>query len=129
MTPVCLKEGVVEHCFLTACKQFLVETLELTQDYPASTEEVSFHMLCVTDGAMTLLSNNPIQPELKLGLGDVVLIPAAVKDYQIAPDQHCKVLRCRIPDLQKDVSGYLTARGVPMGSIVGLGGDAGKNDY
>jgi len=127
--PVCLKEGVEEHCFLTASKKFLVEYLDLSKSYSANTEEESFHMLCVTGGAAKLVSDSQYDPEINLGLGDVVLIPASVNEYQLVPQPRCKVLRCRLPDLQKDVLDYLSARGVSTESILGLGGSAGKNDY
>jgi mannose-6-phosphate isomerase len=126
---VCLKEDAGEHCFLTACRQFLVEYLDISKSYSANTEEISFHMLCVTNGAVTLVSDSHFEPELKLALGDVVLIPASLKGYQLIPGPRCKVLRCRLPDLQKDVLNFLGTRGVPTESIIALGGDAGKNDY
>jgi mannose-6-phosphate isomerase len=127
--PVCLKEGVEEHCFLTASKQFLVEILDLSKSFPANTEEESFHMLCVTDGAVRLVSDSHSEPEINLGLGDVALIPASLKEYQLVPLPRCKLLRCRLPDLRKDVLDYLSARGVSTAAILGLGGSAGKNDY
>jgi len=126
---VCLQEGLEEDCFLTACKQFLVEYLTLSKSYSANTEENSFHLLCVTNGEVTLISKSHFEPELKLGVGDVVLIPASVKEYQLVPGSRSKVLRCRLPDLEKDVLDYLSARGVSTESILALGGDAGKNDY
>jgi mannose-6-phosphate isomerase len=126
---VCLKEGVEEHCFLAACKQFLVEYLALSKSYSGNTEEDSFHMICVTHGEVTLISESHYEPELKLGPGDVVLVPASVKEYQLVPGLRSKVLRCRLPDLQKDVLDYLSTRGVSAESIMALGGDAGKNDY
>jgi mannose-6-phosphate isomerase len=126
--PVCLKEGLDEHCFLTACKQFLVEYLDLSTQYLANTGGDSFHLICMVRGEGTLFSDSPLESEIRLGLGDVVLIPASVKSYQLVPDHQCKVLRCRIPDLQKDVLDYLMARGVPMESIINLGGVTGRND-
>jgi mannose-6-phosphate isomerase len=129
INPVCLKEEVGEDCFLTACNRFLVEELDLSKKYSANTEEVSFHVLCVTSGEVTLVSDSHSEPELKLGLGDVVLVPASVKEYQLIPGSHSKVLRCRLPDLQKDVLNYLSRRGVSTGSIMALGGPDGKNDY
>jgi mannose-6-phosphate isomerase len=126
---VCLKEEVGEDCFLTACRQFLVEDLGLSKSYSTSTEEDSFHLLCVTGGEVTLVADSHFEPELKLGLGDVVLIPASVKGYQLVPGPRSKVLRCRLPDLQKDVLSYLGRRGVSPESILTLGGSAAKNDY
>jgi mannose-6-phosphate isomerase len=127
--PVCLKEEVGEDCFLTACNRFLVENLSLSKSYSAKTEENSFHMLCVTAGEVTLVSESHFEPELKLVLGDVVLIPASVKGYQVVPGPRSKVLRCRLPDLKKDVFDYLSMRGISHEAIMALGGDSGKNDY
>ncbi len=127
--PVCLKEDTGEDCFLAACRQFLVEHLTLSKSISASTEEDSFHLLCVTGGEITLVSDSQFDPQLKLGLGDVVLIPASVKGYQMVPGPQSKVLRCRLPDLSKDVLNYLSQRGVSHESILALGGPAGKTDY
>lgn len=126
--PVCLKQAAGETCFLTACKQFLVEYLDLSQEFSADPAGDSFHLLCVINGAGTLFSDSPFEAKLKLDLGDVVLIPASVKGYRFVPDPRSKVLRCRIPDLQKDVIDYLGAQGVSRESIDALGGDTSKND-
>lgn len=126
--PVCLQENAGDYCFLTACKQFLVEYLDLSKKYTANPEGDSFHLVCIINGDTTLVSDSHLESEIRLKSGDVVLIPASINGYQLIPDSQSKVLRCRIPDLQKDVIDYLSTCGVSMQSIVALGGNTSKND-
>lgn len=127
--PVCIQEDYGRDCYLTACRHFLVERLEVSRTLRARPGGDSFHILCVISGSAGLRSTPSIENELQIGLGDVVLIPAALTEYAVEPRPRCEVLRSSVPELRRDVIDYLANRGIPAASIMSLGGGVPpKND-
>ncbi len=127
--PLCIKEDYGQHCFLVACRHFVVERLDLSAALSVRHSGDSFHALCAIDGSATLYSSSGIEAELRLGLGETVLLPALIKEYRIAPGPACQILRSYVPDLKRDVVDHLLAREVPARSIARLGGSMpARND-
>lgn len=119
---ICVEEGLGQHCFLAACRHFIVERLDLSSALSVNHSGDSFHTLCVIDGGATLHSRAGIETELRIGLGDTVLLPASIVKYRVVPDSTCQILRSYVPDLKCDIVNYLLERGIPAQSVLSLGG-------
>jgi mannose-6-phosphate isomerase len=120
--PVCIREDYGQHYFLAACRHFLVERLDLSANLLVGHTGGSFHLLCVVGGTAVLHWQCDSKSDLQIETGDVVLLPASLYEYILAPDSDCQILRSSVPDLEHDVVDYLLKHGVSALAIFDLGG-------
>jgi len=98
---------------LLACRHFAMERWRLTAGMTGSTRPTSLEIITLIAGRAAL-SWDGGSAELKTG--DSAILPAALEQYAINPQDELTLLRCYVPDLEPDVfvplreSGYSKAQ-------------------
>jgi len=95
---------------LVACPYFALERHRLSQTRGYRTRPTSFDIWTVVVGAATVAGE-------ALTEGDSLVLPASLRDYDIAPDPDAILLRCYVPDLDNDLRPALRARGYDDATI------------
>ena len=95
--PVRIQTGPLAKTYLAACRYFATEKWEFTAPVPAATSSEHFEILIVLSGRGRIASSSD---PATYGPAEVWLLPAALGDYQLAPDSATTLLRTYVPDLQ-----------------------------
>jgi mannose-6-phosphate isomerase len=126
---VTLDDGGNERTFCAACRYFVLERLTIRANTKFHDPQARFNTLTVINGAANFSGNGEIAFAKR---GESLLIPAGV-DVEIAPNTlsnagETEILRCYVPDLQRDVIDFLRASGVSDLQIAWLGSYGRGND-
>jgi mannose-6-phosphate isomerase len=127
--PVTIEEGPLKRTFCAACKYFVLENLRSLEPVRFVDAASRFNTLSVINGAATIRGGGE---EVFVRRGDSLLIPAGV-EIEILPQSgtnagEVEILRCYVPDLQRDVVQVLADRDVAPRAIAGLGSYGVGND-
>ena len=102
---------------LVACPHFAVERWQLEAPLTAATRPTSVEILTLTAGAGTLSWEGG---DIALKRGESVVLPAELGAYGIAPQEALTLLRCYIPDLERDLCAPLANRGYTKAQIAAV---------
>ncbi len=90
----CETEGVNRKCTLATCEYFTVEKYELAAVRVFVTDDTRFHILNCVAGTATLAWRDGVET---LCYGDSLLLPAAVSNFTITPQDQASVLLSYVP--------------------------------
>lgn len=126
---VTLIEDDDERTFCCACRYFVLERLKIRGKTAFGDKQNRFNTLTVINGAAIFSGNGE---EVFAKRGESLLIPAGV-EIAIAPNAlvgggEVEILRCYVPDLQRDVIDFLRESGIDDKAIAGLGSYGAGND-
>ncbi|MCD6459209.1 class I mannose-6-phosphate isomerase [bacterium] len=76
---------------IVSCGSFRVLYRNIKSDLLCRANKKSYRIICVIDGTGTLLYGKDKASKISLNLADIVLLPAALGDYNIIPDNNLKV--------------------------------------
>ena len=112
-----------------ACQHFVLERWNIRKTHVATDETPKFNTLTVIGGAMTVTGNGE---EVFVRKGESILVPAGL-EIEIKPQPgtnggEVEVLRCYVPNLQRDVIGVLRRHGKSDEEIAWLGSYGQGND-
>lgn len=115
--------------FCCACQYFVLERWNLLKPHSFHDKTPKFNTLTVIGGAMTVSGNGE---EVFVRKGESLLIPAGL-EIEITPQTgtgggEVEILRCYVPDLQRDVIGVLREGGKSDEEIAWLGSYGQGND-
>lgn len=115
--------------FCCACQYFVLERWNLLKNHSVRDETSRFNTLTVIGGAMTVSGNGE---EVFVRKGESLLIPAGL-EIEIKPQPgtnggEVEILRCYVPDLQRDVIAVLREHGKSNEEIAWLGSYGQGND-
>ncbi|HVF10637.1 MAG TPA: type I phosphomannose isomerase catalytic subunit [Abditibacteriaceae bacterium] len=121
--------GGPERTLCCACQYFVLERWRIRRTFEFSDAASRFNTFTVINGAATFTGNGE---EVFARRGASLLVPAGVS-IQILPQQltnggEVEVLRCYVPNLQRDVIEPLRARGSSDTDIAWLGSYGQGND-
>ncbi len=108
--PVQRKRGAMSITYLAACPYFVTEKWEFVSEVAGETSPEHFEVLIFLDGHGSIgwcnqrMAYRPTQ---------VWLIPAALGEYRLKPEEHTSVLRTYVPGNLKDFAARLTNEGIP----------------
>jgi mannose-6-phosphate isomerase len=127
--PVSVQEGPLQRTFCAACRYFVLENLRALEPVSFSDAAPRFNTFSLINGAATIRGGGQ---EVFARRGDSLLIPAGVA-VDILPQAgtnagEVEILRCYVPDLQRDVVQVLAAHGFTPLEIAGLGSYGSGND-
>ncbi len=128
-TPLTIEEGPLRRTFCCACKYFVLENLRALEPIRFEDAAPRFNTLSVINGAATVRGGGQ---EVFARRGDSLLIPAGLA-IEIVPQSgtnagQVEMLRCYVPDLQRDVVQVLADRNFAPRAIAGLGSYGSGND-
>lgn len=127
--PIELVEAGARRQILCACDAFAVELLWLSSPRVERVPGESFQVLTVLQGSGSLRYEADPAMAISLAPGATVLVPAALREYEISPTGAALVvIKGYVPDLVTDVVLPLRARGFSAASILALGGDPAYSD-
>ncbi len=126
---VTLQEDDDERTFCCACRYFVLERLKIRGKTGFGDKVSRFNTLTIINGAAIFSANGE---EVFAKRGESLLIPSGV-EVAIAPNSlanggEVEVLRCYVPDLARDVVGFLRDSGIDDNSIAWLGSYGKGND-
>ena len=126
---VTLEEEGNERTFCAACKYFVLERLRLRHANNFKDEGARFNTFTLIGGAGTFSANGE---SVFAKRGESLLIPAGV-EVQIQPNSltnggEVEILRCYVPDLERDVVTFLRGKGIADKDIAWLGSYGQGND-
>ncbi|MBV9864170.1 MAG: class I mannose-6-phosphate isomerase [Abitibacteriaceae bacterium] len=124
---VTIDEDGVERTFCAACQYFVLERWRATKTFTFHDAAPRFNTLTVISGAATFSGNGE---SVVARHGESLLIPAGV-DVEIGPEQvsgEVEMLRCYVPNLERDVVEPLRQRGITPHDIAWLGSYGQGND-
>ncbi|RYX84869.1 hypothetical protein EON83_07975 [bacterium] len=126
---VVLQEDDDERAFCCACKYFVLERLKIRGNTDFHDKQNRFNTFTVISGAANFTGNGEVAFAKR---GESLLIPAGV-EVKIEPNAlagagEVEVLRCYVPDLQRDVVDFLRASGAGDVEIAWLGSYGSGND-
>ena len=126
---VVLQEDDDERAFCCACKYFVLERLKIRGNTDFHDKQARFNTFTVISGAATFSGGGEVAFAKR---GESILIPAGV-DTKIEPNAlagagEVEILRCYVPDLQRDVIDFLRESGVADQEIAWLGSYGSGND-
>lgn len=107
--PVDVVEGGNRRAYLIACPYFAMQKLILTEPSAESTGGRRFESLMVVDGSAAIQAEG--FEEIAVSVGDSILMPARVGEYEIAPADSCEVLRIFVPDIEEEIVRPLLSAG------------------
>jgi len=55
--------------------------------------------------------------DIPISVGDSVLMPACIGEYEIAPADRCEILRIFVPDVEEEIVRALASKGVDKEAI------------
>jgi mannose-6-phosphate isomerase len=127
--PVTLDEGGNERTFCCACRYFVLERLVIKADTLFQDKEARFNTFTVLSGAANFSGNGEVAFAKR---GESLLLPAGV-EIEITPNTlsnagEVEILRCYVPNLQRDVIDFLRASGVEDVAIAWLGSYGESNE-
>ena len=126
---VTLDEEGNERTFCAACKYFVLERLKLRHANNFKDEGGRFNTFTLIGGAGTFTANGE---SVFAKRGESLLIPAGL-EVQILPNSltnggEVEILRCYVPDLERDVISFLRGKGIADRDIAWLGSYGQGND-
>jgi len=126
---VTLDEAGAERTFCCACQYFVLERWLIREAFDFSDAASRFNTLTLINGAATISGNGE---EVFVRRGQSLLIPAGVSVH-IQPQQltnggEVEILRCYVPNLQRDIIEPLRAHGISDTDIAWLGSYGQGND-
>ncbi len=126
---ITLQEDDDERTFCCACHYFVLERLKIRGKTAFGDKNARFNTFTLINGAAVFSANGE---ETFAKRGESLLIPAGV-EVSIAPNSlsnggEVEILRCYVPDLQRDVVDFLRESGVDDKSIAALGSYGRGND-
>ncbi len=126
---VTVQQDGVERTFCCACHYFVLERWRAHEPFTFYDEAARFNTLTVTNGAAIFAGNGE---EVFARRGESLLIPAGVR-VEIRPQAlpnagEVEMLRCYVPNLQRDVIEPLRRHGVRDVDIAWLGSYGQGND-
>ena len=126
---VTIPDSGAERAFCAACQYFVLEKLTASTPLSFSDSAARFNTLTLINGAAMITGNGE---SVFARRGESLLIPAGV-DIEIAPQGltnagQVEMLRCYVPDLQRDIIEPLRARGIADNDIAWLGSYGQGND-
>jgi mannose-6-phosphate isomerase len=114
---------------LAACQYFAAELLRLESPVVERPEGECFHVLTVLQGSGSVHYGRSLSSQVDLSPGDSTLIPAGLAEYRLqARDVPLQVIKAYVPDLLNDIINPLRRRGIPIETIVQLGGEPRNSD-
>jgi len=126
---VTVQSGALETTYCCACHYFVLEKLAASEAFTFRDEAPRFNTLTLIGGAAILRGNGE---EVFARRGESLLIPAGV-ELEIEPNAlagggQLEMLRCYVPDLQRDIVEPLRQRGIADEAIAWLGSYGQGND-
>ena len=126
---VVLQEDDDERAFCCACRYFVLERLKIRGNTNFHDKAPRFNTFTVLSGAANFVGGGQVAFAKR---GESLLVPAGV-DVKIEPNVlagagEVEVLRCYVPDLQRDVIDFLRASGASDEEIAWLGSYGSGND-
>ncbi len=115
VTSVDLVEGENKRSHLIACPYFAMQMLTLEESSRESTGGRRFESLMVVSGAAVIRTEG--SEDTAISMGDSVLMPACVGEYEIAPADSCEILRIFVPDIEEEIVRPLLSAGVSREAI------------
>ncbi len=126
---VVLQEDDDERAFCCACRYFVLERLKIRGNTTFHDKNPRFNTFTVLSGAANFTGNGEVAFAKR---GESLLIPAdvevTIEPNALAGAGEVEVLRCYVPDLQRDVIDFLRASGVADVEIAWLGSYGSGND-
>jgi mannose-6-phosphate isomerase len=126
---VTLQEGEAERTFCAACHYFVLERWRTSTPITFNDEADRFNAFTLTSGAAMFEGGGE---SVHARRGESLLIPAGVST-RIVPDElagggQVEILRCYVPNLQRDIVNALRERGISDEDIAWLGSYGQGND-
>ncbi len=126
---VVLEDGGNERTFCCACRYFVLERLQIRGKTDFHDPQNRFNTFTLINGAANITGNGE---KVFAKRGESLIIPAGV-DVEISPNSltnagEVEILRCYVPDLQRDVVDFLRASNVSDKEIAWLGSYGVGND-
>jgi len=109
MQPVRIERGAVTETHFVACKYFATERWDFSRPIGASASPEHFDLLVFLEGTGCIEWGNE---RAGYAPAQVWMIPAALGEYQLAPEAPTSLLRTYVPGDLAEFSRRLTARGV-----------------
>jgi mannose-6-phosphate isomerase len=126
--PVKLPQPSGTRTFLSACRHFAAELLEVDARTVVPLGGECFHALTILQGECCIQCSAQ-RTELEIASGESVLVPAGLREYEIWPrETRAVIVKSYVPDLPGDVVAPLRESGVAWDRILQLGGDPEKSD-
>lgn len=120
ISPVTLNYENYSHSYRVACRYFAIEQYSIYKNVIIKLEpKKSFSALTIISGSVTLTN---INVSIELKKGESAIIPACCVDSSISASSDSKFLITTVPDLRKEVINPLKKQGIPIASIIQLGG-------
>jgi mannose-6-phosphate isomerase len=114
-----VKEGGNRREYLIACPHFAAQRLVLEEPSAESTGGKRFESLMVVSGGAEIRVEG--RDSISIEVGDSILMPACIDEYEIAPADRCEILRIFVPDLEEEIVRALASKGIDekvVGAIV-----------
>jgi mannose-6-phosphate isomerase len=112
--PFRIERGSVTETYLVVCPHFAVEIWEFKKPLLASTFPEYFELWIILDGSGTIRWGRERTP---YGPAQAWLIPAALGEYEIAPETSTSLLRAHVPGDLSEASRNLEAHGIPAAAV------------
>jgi mannose-6-phosphate isomerase len=106
-----------EQVLLVACCHFAMERWQLKKRNCANTRPSSLEIVTLTAGMGNLSWDGG---DIEIKTGESIILPAALGDYQLTPKNELALLRCYIPDLERDIRVPLRRRGYSEARIANV---------
>jgi mannose-6-phosphate isomerase len=126
---VTIEEEGAERTFCAACQYFVLERWRISSEFQFSDGASRFNTWTLLEGAATFSGGGE---EVFAQKGESLLVPAGI-ETTIVPNTldnggMVEILRCYVPNLERDVIAPLRARGVDKKDIAWLGSYGKGND-
>lgn len=126
---VTLDESGAERTFCAVCQYFVLERFRVRAPMTFQDDAARFNTFTLLSGAATFEGGGEAVPARR---GDSLLLPAGTST-RIVPDTlagggQVEMLRCYVPQLQRDIVDFLRARGTADREIAWLGSYGQGND-
>lgn len=108
--PVRIERGAVTETHFVACKYFATERWDFSRPIGASVSPERFDLLVFLEGSGHIEWGNE---RAEYAPAQVWMIPAALGEYQLAPEAPTSLLRTYVPGDLAELSRRLAARGAP----------------
>ena len=106
-----------EQLLLMACQHFAMERWQLEKKSCATTRSSSLEIVTLTAGMGELSWDGG---EIEIKKGESIILPATLGCYQLTPENEIVLLRCYIPDLERDLRVPLRRRGYSEARIANV---------
>lgn len=123
---IIISQGNAKRTICAACQYFALEKLEVSESYEFYDIAARFNTFTVISGEAEISGNGE---STFARLGESLLIPAGVKtSIKPTEKQPVQLLRCYVPDIQKDIVDPLHQAGYSDVEIAWLGSYGQRND-